>query len=282
MVNHHPQFRRKIAIVLLISILAGSTSPRIIYLSTRMDARLISLPGTPINETLFAPLSNSTLHAVAYNGNWSLDSEIPYRLSLRLPDEGISMDTALKRAESFVNRSLLQQLEFSHSLTNDSNRWKFIFENQTNHFIDLSVQITINSISGEVIGYEEFWSEISNLSSNLLDFYPYKDTRLLSESQAQSVAVDFLVSHNYTLLPTSRYIRTTPIITDEHLLDFMEEKWNSTVSPDLYEIVISTPVGYVFPDRQSSGIRLRLSASTGRIISFFYDFINIPRISFML
>ena len=86
------------------------------------------------------------------------------------------------------------------------------------------------------------------------------------------------MSHNYTLLPTSRYIRTTPIITDEHLLDLMEEKWNSTVSPDLYEIVISTPVGYVFPDRQSSGIRLRLSASTGRIISFFYDFINIPYI----
>lgn len=272
------QSRRLIAVIMLISILAGSTLPRITYLSTRMDNSLISLPGSPLEETLFAQLVDSTLHAAAYNGAWSLDSENPYRLSLRLSSDRVSLETAQEYAESFVNSSMLQHLEYTRSFTNDSTRWSFIFENYTNQVLCLVVQVIINSISGEIIGYEEFWNEKSNVSSNLLDFYPYKDTEPLSESQVTLIAADFLESHNYTLLPTSRHIRTTQKITDEHFYDLMQEEYNSTVSPDLYEIIISTPVGNVFPDKQSSGIRLRISASTGRIISFFYDLINIPYI----
>lgn len=278
MLIHRFQSRRLIAVILLISILAGLTLPRIIYLSTRIDNSSISLPGSPLEETLFTQLVDSALHAAAYNGTWSLDSGIPYQLSLRLSNDRVSLDTAQERAESFVNGSLLQHLECTRNLTIDSTRWSFIFENYTNQVLCLVVKVIVNSISGEVIGYEEIWNEKSNVSSNLLDFYPYKDTEPLSESQANSIAADFLESHNYTLLPTSRHIRTTPTITDEHFYDLMQEDYNSTVSPDLYEVIISTAVGNVFPDRQSSGIRLRISASTGRIISFFYDFINIPYI----
>lgn len=278
MLIHRFRSRRLIAVILLISILAGLTLPRIIYLSTRMDNSSITLPGSPLEETLFAQLVDSALHAAAYNGTWSLDSEIPYQLSLKLSNDRVSLDTARERAESFVNGSLLQHLEYTRNLTIDSTRWSFIFENYTNQVRCLVVKVIVNSISGEVVGYQEFWNEKSNVSSNLLDFYPYKDTEPLSESQANSIAADFLESHNYTLLPTSRHIRTTPTITDEHFYDLMQEDYNSTVSPDFYEVIISTAVGNVFPDRQSSGIRLRISASTGRIISFFYDLINIPYI----
>ncbi|MBY8997603.1 MAG: hypothetical protein KGD60_07715 [Candidatus Thorarchaeota archaeon] len=252
--------------------------PRITYLSSRMDGSLVSLPGSPLEETTFARLVDSTLHAAAYNGTWSLDSEIPYQLSLRLPSDRVSLETAREHAESFVNDSLLRHLEYASSSTKDMTRWGFIFENYTNQVRCLIVQVIINSISGQVIGYKEIWNAKANVSSDLLDFYPFKETEPLSEPLANSIAADFLESHNYTLLPASRHIRTTPTITDEHLNELMQEGFNSSVSPDLYEVVISTPVGMVFPDKQSSGIRLRLSASTGRIISFFYDFINIPNI----
>jgi len=241
-----------------------------------MDISAISLPGSPLNETIFSELASSFYHAAAYNGTWSLNSENPYRLSLRLSDFRVTLDSAHESAEAFVNASLLQHLEYTDALTNDSTRWSFIFKNYTNQVLCLTVRVIINSISGEVIGYEEFWNEKSNITSDLLDFYPFRDAESLSKSQANTVAVHFLESHNYTLPSTSRYIRTTPKLTDEHLSDLMQLEYNGTVTPDFYEIILSSTVGKVFPDKYSSGVRLKVSTSTGRIISFFYDLINIP------
>jgi hypothetical protein len=243
-----------------------------------MDTNSIFLPGSPLNDTIFSDLASSSYHAATYNGTWSFNSEIPYRLSLTLSNYRISLNTAQENAENFINASLRQYLEYVDTLTNDSTRWKFIFSNYTNQVLCLIVQVTINSISGEVIGYEEFWNEEANITSNLVDFYPFKDAELLSASQANSVTAHFIESHNYTLPSTSRYIQTTPMLTDEHLNEFLQMKYNGTLTPDFYEITLSSPVGKVFPDQYSEGIRVKVSASTGRIISFIYDLIIIPLI----
>ncbi|MHA1883230.1 MAG: hypothetical protein ACTSUO_09325 [Candidatus Thorarchaeota archaeon] len=275
-------------VILLMIVVAGTLSgfmlPKAVYLSSRMDENLIPLPGTPLNETIFSPLVSDTPHPAIYRGNWSVLSQDPYRLELDLMESIVSQEEAKVIAESFIDPNLATHLTYAGPIrvySNDMNRWCFAFQNRTSDIINVLVWITVSSISGIVIGYEEVWNRNVPSLIELDPFSPFQDNAPISETQSNEIAVTYLVSKGYTLGLSARYMRTTPIPTDEHLSEILETNNATSIEnllPDLYEIVLSIPNEKVFPDTENSGIRIAVGVYSGRVERFYYDVFEIPLI----
>lgn len=256
-----------------------------LYTLTRANIQHISLIGTPIEETEFSSLVNETPHPVVLRGNWSQISERPYRKQLLLSNRNITVRHAREQAESFLPSDLSEHLEFREMVSddvNESNRLRFFFHNYTDGTTHLLVWVSVNSISGEVMEYEETWRSNETLPVGLKSLYPYSGVRNTTSDQANQIAAEFLASHGYTLEPSSRYIGTTLTVTEEQLLEIMEEGFENpkdSLGPTVYDVALEQPNGLVFPDKRLAGIRILVSAFMGRVVSFHYNLVSLPSIN---
>ncbi len=243
----------------------------------------ITLPGIAIQDTAFSDLASDTLDpSTAIEPVWALETQEPYRLRLTLPESSVDENQAFIAAESFIEDDLLSHLEYAEgveyyypetpgSVASVISQFCFVNAttvNSTWSSFNLMVSVCVNTISGRVVSYDEYWNpEWSPPSALRSKAFSYSPNTTIGSAEAETRAVDFLTNHNYTLPSSTRHVRTW--LTTRSAT---EGVGNGTV----YDIVLRTPFGKMFPDRWVDGVSIQVDAHTGRTTRFTYILVEIP------
>ncbi len=254
---YYPAAGGLLVAILLLASIGATVSPHIEL--TNDD---IVLPGTPIESTVFSSIVSNSLDACAFNATWELISTEPYMMNMTLPENTIDVGEAQQTCREFFGSNLSSLLYYDgETIFPDIGRhlWGFSYRNNEIRGA-FGAYIWINAITDKVCAYAEHSSTSWLEEHGLLNSSTVPVS--MSTSDADTIALDFLQTHNYTLLPGSRHIRTQRVEYDPQEI--------------FYEIQISTPVEGVFAGPYYSGISLRVDTFTSRVISFSYTYVHLP------
>ena len=173
--------RVKISALLIVSCFMALLVVQIGSLSAIAREDFIVLPGTEIQETIFAEITSNETDPAIYSGNWTIVSNSPYRLRLTLPNSTYDYDSLIETARDSVNGTLMKYLVFKSNGTQLSPAIPRIIENVTYRYqfvnstivdggfdaLNLVVWVFVNAISGKIVGYNEFWSEGWSIPADL-------------------------------------------------------------------------------------------------------------------
>jgi len=266
----------KISALLIVSCVIALLVVQIGSWSTIAHEDFIVLPGTEIEETIFAEIASNETDSTIYSANWTIVSDSPYRLQLTLPDTTYDYDSLIEKARDSVNETLMKHLMFKSDFRTivpmipsyiENVTYRYPFVNETFEDVNLVVSVYVNAISGRIVGYNEYWSEGWSIPVDLTHLAPHSQNNMnISSLNATQIAKNFLLKSNYSIPYGMRYIRTY-----------------LTMNPtnddyDTYEVSLKAYQGKLFPEKKTDGIRIWIDITTGRIIKFSYLLVQAPRI----
>ena len=266
-----------IVLITVAAIVSGLSVPILMSSVAGTSTLDIPDPGVEITQTLFAPLVSDETDSAIIAGNWSGPgwSGIYH---LDLPSPLISYEEGRIKALSFIDEDLRVFLDEDpeNPKTNWMNEWRYGFFNGTmveNGIYDYEahIRVTLNSMTGRVIGYSEVLSEefLSILYSGE-NYSPVK-----SQVEAQNLACDYLLARNYTL-PYNTYLLETRIEMFPYESAPSEPE---NVTRPVYIIELGIPRDRVLPDRMHQGLLIQIDAITGRVFRFEYFALQLPEVS---
>jgi len=272
--------RRGVITIVLITaaaMISGLSVPLLVAPITGLNTSDIPEPGVEIVQTVFAPLLSDETDPAIITGNWS-GSGWTGTYHLNLPNPTMSDEEGRIKALSFIEDDLRVFLDedSENPKTNSMNEWRYVFFNGTlleNGIYDYEAHIivTINSMTGRVIGYYEVLSE--EFIALLYSGRSYSP--VTNETEAQEVARDYILARNYTL-PYNAY-----------LLDTRMEMFPYESAPGepenytrpVYIIELGIARNNALPDKMHQGLLFQIDAVTGRMLRFEYFALQLPEIS---
>jgi len=273
-------FRRGVITIVLITaaaMVSGLTVPLLVSSMTGASTSDIPEPGVEIAQTAFAPLLSDETDPAIITGNWS-GSGWTGIYHLDLPSPTISEEEGRIKALSFIDEDVRVFLDEDPDSpkTNDMNEWRYGFYNGTlleNGIYDYEahVRVTLNAMTGRVIGYSEVLSE--EFLSLLYSGKSYSP--VANETEAQEVGRDYLLARNYALPYNA------------HLLDTRLEMFSYESAPGepenhtrpVYIIELGIPRNRVLPEQMHQGLLLQIDGVTGRVFRFEYFALQLPEVS---
>ncbi|MBN2230347.1 MAG: hypothetical protein JW779_12230 [Candidatus Thorarchaeota archaeon] len=250
---------------LFVSLLVIASVNTVISLSTPSSNSDLVLPGSSIESTVFSNITSDNLDQCVFNGTWKHVSNEPYLMNLTLPENKVNVSQAHQVCENFLGSDLYALLSFDSYLTpvdNQTHLWGLAFSYSANTSA-FAANIWINAISGKVCAYAEHASSTQWFKEhNLID--PSLNPTDTDPNYVDSIALEFLQVHNYTILPEARHIRTHTV--------------ESSTESILYEVEIAIPNQGIFSSRLLSGVILIVDSSISRVISLSYTYIRLPMI----
>jgi hypothetical protein len=259
------------------AMVSGLSVPLLMTSITGLSISDIPEPGVEISKTVFASLLSNETDSAVITGNWSGSGFTgTYRLDLQNPT--INEEEGRTKALSFIDEDLRVFLtdDPENPKANSMNEWRYGFYNGTlleNGIYDYEAHIvvTINSMTGRVIGYREVLSE--EFTSLLYSGESYSP--VANETEAQEMGRDYLLLRNYTL-PSNTY-----------LLDTRMEMFPYESAPGepmnltrpVYVIELGIARNRVLPEKMHQGLLLQIDAVTGRILRFEYFAFQLPEVS---
>jgi hypothetical protein len=272
--------RRGIITIMVITtaaIISGLSVPLLMTSITGLRTSDIPEPGVEIAQTVFTPLLSDETDLAIITGNWS-GSGWTGTYHLDLPNPTISEEEGRIKALSFIDEDVRVFLDEDPDSpkTNSMNERRYGFYNGTlleNGIYDYEVHIrvTLNAMTGRVIGYSEVLSE--EFLSVLYSGKSYSP--VTNETEAQEVGRDYLLARNYTLL-SSTYLLDSRLemFSYESALD-EPENWTRPV----YIIELGIPRNRVLPEQRHQGLLLQIDGVTGRVFRFEYFALQLPEVS---
>jgi hypothetical protein len=266
-----------IVVITAAAMISGLSVPLLITSIPGLSTSDIPEPGAEIAQTVFAPLLSDKNDPAIITGNWS-GSEQTGTYHLNLPNPTISEEEGRIKALSFIDEDMKVLLDEDPDSpkTNSMNEWRYGFYNGTlleNGIYDYEVHIrvTLNAMTGRVIGYSEVLSE--EFLSLLYSGKSYSP--VTNETGAQEVGRDYLLARNYTL-PSSTYLLDTRLemFSYESAPD-EPENWTRPV----YIIELGIPRNRVLPEQRHQGLLLLIDGVTGRVFRFEYFALQLPEVS---
>ena len=273
-------FRRGVITIVLIATAAmtsGLAVPLLLSSMAGTSTLDIPEPGVEIAQTAFAPLLSNETDSAIITGNWSGPGWAG-TYQLNLPSPSISHEEGRIKALSFIDEDLGVFLDEDpeNPGTNWMNEWRYVFFNGTrleNGIYDYEayVRVTLNAVTGRVIGYYEVLSEeFHALLYSGKSYSPVKN-----ETEAQYIGRDYLLARNYTL-PYSTYLLDIRIEMFSYESALGEpENWTRPV----YIIELGIARNRVLPERMHQGLLLQIDAVTGRVFRFEYFALQLPEVS---
>jgi len=253
---------------------------------SKVQAASIELPGKPITDTEFSSAVGNNSDALVISGSWIAASISPYRLALALPETTISEESGRAIAQGFLDERLKTYVVPVNNSDVYSPEpvwipmylrpaiWQFSFANitkvnESQYQTNLALSVYVNGLSGRIVGYDEYWYPGWDSPADIRSLAPQELGTAIGEAQAEQAALAFMLRYNYTLPSTTRYIRCVPTIR------YDSEYANQA---DVYEIVLRTPTGMVFPDKAADGLKIQVDAYSGRVTRFLYLLPALPQI----
>ena len=245
----------------------------------------VLLPGVPLQGTKFSGvLSDTPDPSALVRSVWAVKSQDPYRLRVALNESLIERGLAYSAAESFIDEDFLPYLEYDENFTHFYPEiysyehpviWQFCFANytrtnSTHSVLNLMVFVCVNAFTGGVVSYGEYWNPDWPVPEALRDKAASDQPSIaITASEAEDRVVDYLAEHNYTLLSSTRHVRTW--LTTRNEAEGMGEGL-------VYVVSLRTPFGKVFADRWFDGVTIDVDSCTGRVSAFTYILLELPLI----
>ncbi len=225
----------------------------ILFIGADMSA--IELPGIDVSESAFAELINETPSVAVYPQTYVVKSENPFVIEFDYRESQLLSEfMAEQMAWEFLERVLppdqLSQLVVEDRCTTLFGvlpRWMFLFANSSTVPNDFVAFVTVNAISGDIMGYA---------GEPLLP-----QGRIDNKSAAEAAAVAILKELGYQIPAHSRY-----------------RVGNFSMNKEIYRFSFTQAVGPVLIDSVIGSFSVLLDAESGGIQDYRITWIEIDHV----
>ena len=271
------RFSFSFVLIVVTPIIMGLTFPILVNSVIMVNSIDIPESGIQITHTVFASLSSVEPDSAIIIGNWS-KSELTGTYHLNLPPPSITDEEGKNIALSFIDADLRNLLyeDPENPKKNDRNMWRYVFHNGTRlengiYEDEIYVCVTLNAVTGRVIGYREVLSEefIDSIYSQM----GYCSVE--NETEALDIGYGYLSEHNYSLPLNTKLLDVRREMFSYKTNVYEPENWTRLV----YITELGIDNNGILPQRAYQGPLIQIDARTGRVFRFEYFALQIPQVS---